>query len=125
MALTASETFGTVVPGFVTDLDGNLAVTTTTTGASYGIVPGLITDPDGRLVVEVDPAESEWSEGFLRTVDGYLAVTTTATPVYSVVPGFATDADGLLSVEAADSPDWDTGFLRNANNNLTVIGLPE
>ncbi len=67
--------------------------------------------------------ESDWSGGFLRTVEGYLAVTTEASPIYGVVPGFATDADGLLSVEAADSPDWVTGFLRNANQNLAVTGL--
>lgn len=123
MALTGSETFGTVVPGFVTDGDGNLAVTTDDSEARYGVVPGFITDADGRLVVSVDPAESDSSGGFLRTVEGYLAVTTEASPVYGVVPGFATDADGLLSVEAADSPDWVTGFLRNANENLSVTGL--
>lgn len=123
MALTASETFGTVVAGFVTDLDGNLAVTTTTTGAARGVVPGFVTDADGRLIVSVDPAESTWQEGFLRTPEGYLGVTTETTPTYGVVPGFATDETGLLSVAAASSPEWKTGFLRNSNDNLAVIGL--
>ena len=123
MALTESETFGTVVPGFVTDLDGNLVVTTDDSEARYGVVPGFITDEDGRLVVSVDPAEYYWSGGFLRTEEGYLAVTTEAEPVFEVVPGFATDETGLLSVEAEDSADWDTGFLRNANKNLSVTGL--
>jgi hypothetical protein len=51
MALSESETFGTVVPGFVTDTNGNLAVTTDDSEAQYGVVPGFITDADGRLVV--------------------------------------------------------------------------
>lgn len=123
MALTESETLGTVVPGFVTDLDGNLAVTTTTTGATRGVVPGFVTDADGRLIVSVDPATADWDGGLLRTEEGYLAVTTDASPDYGVVPGFATDAAGYLSVEAADSPTWVTGFLRNANQNLAVTGL--
>ena len=123
MALTASETFGTVVPGFVTDLEGNLAVTTTTTGATRGVVPGFVTDADGRLIVSVDPASTTWQGGYLRTSAGYLGVTTETSPVYGIVPGFATDSDGLLSVDAADSPEWVTGFLRNANDNLSVTGL--
>lgn len=123
MALTASETFGGVVPGFVTDLDGNLAVTSTTTGATREVVPGFVTDADGRLIVSVDPATTTWQGGFLRTEEGYLGVTTEASPQYGVVPGFATDSDGLLSVEAASSPTWVTGFLRNENQNLSVTGL--
>ncbi len=122
MALTASETFGTVVPGFVTDLDGNLAITTTTTGATYGVVPGFVTDADGRLIVEADPVEAEWDGGFLKTAAGYLAVTTDSSPVYGVVPGFATNVEGYLCVDAADSPDWVTGFLRNANQELSTVG---
>lgn len=123
MALTASETFGTVVPGFVTDENGNLVVTTTTTGATREVVAGFVTDADGRLIVSVDPAETSWDGGFLRTPEGYLGVTTDATPEYEVVPGFATDETGLLSVDAPDSPDWVTGFLRNSNANLSVTGL--
>ena len=123
MALTASETFGTVVPGFVTDLDGNLAVTLTTTGATTEVVPGFVTDADGRLIVSSTPEGAVWDRGFLRTSEGYLGVTTEAEPVYGVVPGFATDAAGFLSMDVPDSPDWDTGFLRNANNNLCVGGL--
>lgn len=122
MALTASETFGTVVPGFVTDLDGNLAVTTTTTGATSTVVPGFATDADGRLIVVVDPASTTWQGGFLRTDEGFLGVTTAADPTYGVVAGFVTDASGLLAVNAADSPDWNGGFLRNANAELTVVG---
>jgi hypothetical protein len=122
MALTASETFGTIVPGFVTDLDGNLAVTTTTTGATYGVVPGFVTDPDGRLIIEVDPAEAEWDGGFLRTAAGYLAVTVETSPSYGIVPGFATNLEGYLCVDTADSPEWITGFLRNANQELAVVG---
>ena len=123
MALTASETFGTVVPGFVTDLDGNLVVTTTTTGATREVVAGFVTDADGRLIVSVDPVTVTWQEGFLRTPEGYLAVTTDASPDYGIIPGFVTDSAGYLSVDAADSPSWKTGFLRNANDNLSVTGL--
>lgn len=124
MALTESETFGEVVPGFVTDLDGNLAVTSTTAGATRGVVPGFVTDADGRLVVSENPETTSWQGGFLRTEEGYLGVTTDATPEYGPVPGFATDSDGLLSVDAGDEPNWVTGFLRNDNQNLSVIGDP-
>jgi hypothetical protein len=122
MALAEAETFGEVVPGFVTDLDGNLAVTTETASTSSNIVHGFTTDLDGRLVVVVDPAEVSWQGGFLRTEEGFLAVTVAAEPVYGVVPGFATDSSGLLAVNASDSPDWKNGFLRNANNELTTVG---
>jgi UPF0716 family protein affecting phage T7 exclusion len=125
MALTESETFGTVVAGFVTDQDGNLAVTSATTGATREVVPGFVTDADGRLIVSVDPETTSWQEGFLRTAEGYLGVTTEAEPEYGPVPGFATDSSGLLSVEAPDSPTWVTGFLRNSNQNLSAIGLTE
>lgn len=52
MALTGTETFGTVIPGFVTDEDGRLVVTTDPDELVYGeIIPGFVTDTDGRLVV--------------------------------------------------------------------------
>lgn len=52
MALAPSETFGGVVSGFVTDLDGRLIVTSSPAETVFGeIVPGYLTDLDGRLVV--------------------------------------------------------------------------
>jgi hypothetical protein len=46
------ETFGTVVPGFVTDMDGRLIVTATPDMLVYGdIVPGFVTDSHGRVVI--------------------------------------------------------------------------
>lgn len=52
MALTGTETYGTVVPGFVTDADGRLIVTAEDDGTEFGtVVPGFLTDADGRLVV--------------------------------------------------------------------------
>lgn len=122
MALTETETFGTVVPGFVTDTDGNLAVAESPAETSTGIVHGFVTDTDGRLAVEVDPASASWDRGFLRTEDGYLAITATGTPEYGIVPGFASDAAGFLFVDAADSPTWSGGFLRNEDNSLSKAG---
>lgn len=122
MALTETETFGTVVPGFVTDEDGNLAVVESPAETSTEVVPGFLTDTDGRLAVEVDPEAAEWDRGFLRTTDGELAITATGTPEYGIVPGFVSDDNGFLFVEAADSPDWVGGFLRNANDSLSKAG---
>lgn len=52
VALTASETFGTVVPGFVTDLDGRLIVTNTPESETFGtVVAGFLTDADGRISI--------------------------------------------------------------------------
>jgi hypothetical protein len=123
VALTGTETFGTVVPGFVTDLDGSLAVTTDDVGAGYGIVPGFITDPDGRLLVTETTTDAAFSGGFVRTPDGALVITESGTPVNGVVPGFTTTANGYLIVGAADSPTWDGGLLRNSNGALAVTGL--
>ncbi len=52
MALSETETLGTVIPGFVTDLDGRLILTPTPDETTFGtIVPGFVTDLDGRLVI--------------------------------------------------------------------------
>jgi hypothetical protein len=120
VALTSEETFGTVVPGFVTNLDGDLSVTTDDTGAGYGIVPGFLTDPDGRLVVTETTTDAEFDGGFARSPDGALIIAQSGTPVYGVIPGFGTTAEGYLITGTASSPTWREGFLRNANSALAV-----
>jgi hypothetical protein len=124
VALTASETFGTVIPGFVTDLDGNLAVTTDTTDTGYGIVPGFMTDSDGRLLVSLDSTGAEWDGGFLRNEDGALIITTAAlvSPVIGAkVPGFTTDSSGYLAVGVNSSGTFYNGFVRNSDLSLAII----
>jgi hypothetical protein len=50
--LREGETFGTIVPGFVTDLDGRLVITNSPDILVYGdLVPGFVTDSAGRLVI--------------------------------------------------------------------------
>jgi hypothetical protein len=122
VALTGTETFGTVVAGFVTDGDGNLSVIDT--GTAHGVVPGFLTDDDGRLVVTTDDTDATWQEGFIRSPDGALVVAEDpADPVYTVVPGFLTNADGLLAVtNEPASPTWVDGFLATASG-LAVTGL--
>jgi hypothetical protein len=122
VALTGTETFGTVVAGFVTDGDGNLSVIDT--GTAHGVVPGFLTDDDGRLVVTTDDTGATWQEGFIRSPDGALVVAEDpADPVYTVVPGFLTNADGLLAVtNEPASPTWVDGFLATASG-LAVTGL--
>ena len=52
MALSGDEVFGTKVPGFVTDTDGRLVVTTAPDEIVEGEhVAGFVTDTDGRLVI--------------------------------------------------------------------------
>lgn len=125
MALTASETFGTIVPGFVTDTNGNLSVTTTPDSTRFGsVVPGFLTDADGRLVVE--EASGDWSGGFIRTANGALSVTTgSVTDQGTKVPGFPTDADGLLCVTNDGTPAASSvfpGFMFD-NGKLCVTGM--
>lgn len=111
MALAEGETFGTVVPGFVTDADGNLSLADTGT---------------------------QWLNGFWRDDDGRLAYVDTpdGTEFGTVVPGFLTDADGALVLSAAvgsrtnlarnpnaevDTSEWGTaaGFRINTGATLT------
>ncbi len=125
MALTSSETFGTVVPGFVTDLEGNLVVTTNDAGSGYGIVPGFITDPDGRLLVTQTTTDAIIDRGFSRSPDGALVIAESGTPVQDVIHGFITTPEGYLLVAAPDSPTWQGGLLRNAGGILSMITTTE
>lgn len=120
MALTENETFGTIVPGFVTDLSGNLVVADA--GSSEGVVPGFLTDEDGRLVVTTDATGATIQGGFLRSPDGALVVSTDA-GTYGVIPGFSAVEGGALSVENEGTPVWNGGFLRNAAGSICVTGL--
>jgi hypothetical protein len=119
VALTENETFGGVVPGFVTDLDGNLAVVTT--GSSTGIVPGFTTDADGRLLVTTTTEDAETDGGFLK-LDGALVIEADAGD-YGTVPGFPTTSSGALAVVNEGTVDWVTGFLRDSSDSLGVTGL--
>lgn len=121
MALTETETFGTVVPGFVTDLDGNLAVTTDDSEVRWR--EGFLRDLDGRLVVA--EAEGIMQDGFLRTPGGALCVTTgSVTRQGTKIPGFPTDDDGLICVANDGSPGAGVfpGF-RFDGGKLCVTGL--
>lgn len=121
MALTGTETYGTVVPGFVTDLDGNLAVTTDDTSVQWR--EGFLRDLDGRLVVAEDTGF--WQDGFLRTAGGALCVTTgSVTQRGRRVPGFPTDDDGLICVANDGTPERDIfpGFFFSGGK-LAVTGL--
>lgn len=117
MALTGDETFGTVVPGFVTDADGHLVTVSVNDGTPFGqVVPGFLTDIDGRLYVSAPEVDAEFEGGFLRNPDGGLAVEASGTGLYGVVPGFAATPDGALSVEV-DPVDavFECGFMRSAD----------
>lgn len=121
MTLSENETFGTVVPGFVTDADGNLSVTTDDTDATWQT--GFLRDPDGRLVVALE--SGLWQDGFLRTVGGALCVTTDApTQEGRIVPGFPTDDDGLICVANDGTPAMGLypGFYLS-DDALAVTGL--
>ena len=123
MALTGDEVFGTVVPGFVTDANGNLVYTAAPT--TWQVVPGFFTDEDGRLGVSADDPADTWVGGFLRGSGGtlvlsapdpgdtyqtgFLRSTTGAlvsvdnpveTSQSNLTPGFFTDADGALGITA-------------------------
>jgi hypothetical protein len=110
-----------VVPGFISDENGNIAVTTDTRGASYEVVPGFLADEFGRLVVTTTTTDAEWDGGFLR-LDGALVVEEAA-GTYGTVPGFTTTASGALAVVNEGTVDWVSGFLRDANDSLGVTGL--
>lgn len=125
MALTGTETFGTVVPGFVTDSSGNLVLTTEPAAEVFGtVVPGFLTDADGRLVATYTPAAEVRTKipGFVTDADGRLAIATeVASPVYTQVPGFLTDSSGYLSVqETPTSGVFVTGFIRDTDGALGV-----
>jgi hypothetical protein len=123
VALTGTETFGTVVPGFVTNLAGSLAVTSVTAGTGYGIVPGFITDADGRLLVSTDTTGAAWVGGFIRNSNGALVITSSApTDFGTIVPGFNTNSSGHLAMSSATGAVWVTGFLQNTNKSLAVAG---
>ena len=123
MALTGTETFGTVVPGFVTNLAGSLAVTSVTAGTGYGIVPGFITDADGRLLVSTDTTGAAWVGGFIRNSNGALVITSSApTDFGTIVPGFNTNSSGHLAMSSATGAVWVTGFLQNTNKSLALAG---
>ena len=123
MALTGTETFGTVVPGFVTNLAGSLAVTSVTAGTGYGIVPGFITDADGRLLVSTDTTGAAWVGGFIRNSNGALVITSSApTDFGTIVPGFNTNSSGHLAMSSATGAAWVTGFLQNTNKSLALAG---
>lgn len=130
MALTEDETFGTVVPGFVTDSEGRLSVVTAGDSTERGtVVAGFVTDADGRLVVSEDATVGDVGEvipGFATDADGALALTrtpdiTTTSKVY----GFQTDSEGRLAI----ANDGDVargvtpGYLTDPNGWLGITGL--
>lgn len=101
MALAGDETYGTVVPGFVTDADGNLSVTTDTGSVQWR--EGFLRDLDGRLVVA--EAGGIMQDGFIRTAGGALCVTTgSVTQTGTKIPGFPTNDDGLICVANDGTP---------------------
>jgi hypothetical protein len=121
VALTETETYGTVVPGFVTDLDGNLAVTTDDSQVQWR--EGFLRDLDGRLVVAEE--EGIWQDGFLRTAGGALCVTTGEVTQHGTkIPGYPTDDDGLICVVNDGSPAFGLypGFMFDGGK-LCVTGL--
>lgn len=122
MALTGTETYGTVVPGFVTDLDGNLRVTYE--GSEQGtVVPGFLTDSDGRLVVTPNADDPALDRGFVRNADGSLLVTTDSSQA-TWDAGFLRDPDGALVVgNEQGETGWFAGFLRNSSSALAVSGM--
>jgi hypothetical protein len=100
VALTGTETYGTVVPGFVTDGDGVLS----TASVIDATERGFKVDADGRLVTTETADGTELGTvvpGFLTNADGALVVTTSATGAVfgEVVAGFWTSATGALIVE--------------------------
>lgn len=121
MALTASETFGTIVPGFVTDTNGNLSCTGTVSGSSWR--EGFLRDTDGRLVVTDSATGATWQNGFLRGTSGELVYTLNSGD-YGVVPGFKTATNGALcfSVEPS-SQAWQNGFLVSTSGYLAATGV--
>lgn len=121
MALTASETFGTIVPGFVTDTNGNLSCTATVSGSSWR--EGFLRDTDGRLVVTDSATGATWQNGFLRGTSGELVYTLNSGD-YGVVPGFKTATNGALcfSVEPS-SQAWQGGFLASTSGYLAATGI--
>lgn len=121
MALTASETFGTIVPGFVTDTNGNLSCTATVSGSSWR--EGFLRDTDGRLVVTDSATGATWQNGFLRGTSGELVYTLNSGD-YGVVPGFKTATNGALcfSVEPS-SQAWQNGFLVSTSGYLAATGV--
>jgi hypothetical protein len=120
MPLTGTETFGTVVAGFITDEDGNLSWTADETGAGYGVVPGFLTDPDGRLIVTSTTDDAQFIGGFLRSPTGALIMVVEVSPVYGVIPGFVSSTEGFLAVELLATTTWQTGFLRDDKAALSL-----
>jgi len=60
--------------GFPVDASGNLAVTTTLTGAKWS--SGFLRAPNGALVVST--TANKWDTGYLRGPNGELVVTATS-----------------------------------------------
>ena len=122
MALTGTETYGTVVPGFVTDGDGVLS----TASVIDATERGFKVDADGRLVTTETADGTELGTvvpGFLTNADGALVVTTSATGAVfgEVVAGFWTSATGALIVEENPTTvSWQGGFLRNSSGYLGI-----
>lgn len=121
MALTGDEVFGTEIPGFVTD-SGELVVTTDDSEATYGVVPGFLTDPDGRLVVTTTTEGAEFEGGFLR-LNGALVMADESGTYGPVIPGFTTNDDNALCVVSEATVSWVTGFTRDANDTLGAVAV--
>lgn len=122
MALAATEVFGTVTPGFVTDTDGVLS----TSAVAEETSRGFLVDGDGRLVITETADETVLGTvvpGFLTDENGALVVTQDDTDaVYGeVVPGFWTSPTGALVVEdGPEEVEWVDGFVRTADGYLAV-----
>lgn len=121
MALTASETFGGVVPGFVTDLNGNLA--TAVAGSDQDVVHGFLTDADGRLVTTTDATGATWQGGFLRSPAGALVTAPSGTRK-DIVPGFVTNDTGALVTDTT-ATEWRGGFRVGSGGGLAVASAGE
>jgi hypothetical protein len=126
-----------------------------------GIVPGFVTDQDGYLAVHFVPETVGWFIGFLRWLFrrnnaagqeiAYRPLQATSTldgtPHGEVVAGFVTDSDGhlvmiadptgsvhgevvagfvtspngeLIVTETPESPGWQEGFIRDENGALAI-----
>lgn len=102
------------IPGFTTDSNGSLLVTTDVTGAVWDT--GFLRAPTGELVVTTDTGS--WDTGFLRN-NGVLCVQE-ATGEWS--EGFVRTPSGALAVTTVQG-DLHTGFYRASTGELAVTGL--
>ena len=120
MALSASEYRGSVIPGFVTDVNGALATVAAPDGTPFGsVISGFLTDADGRLVMTTG-AVAAIQDGFARAANRALVSgSADGTPMGQVLAGLLTDSSGRLVTGSGVASVGD-GFANAANGGLAI-----